>query len=87
MNVFHKKCTWVVAMSPAVDVTAGNDGRIALFLAPFNMYTLPISVAVHHIIFCITYDAVLHKLLFFLNVVDIDSFLFYGDEIKIKVLF
>ena len=23
-------------MSPEVDVTAGNDGRIALFLAPFN---------------------------------------------------
>ena len=34
---FHKKCTGGVAMSQRVDVTAGIDGRIALFLAPFNI--------------------------------------------------
>ena len=36
-NLFsHKKCTGGVALSPGVYVTAGTDGRIALFLTPFN---------------------------------------------------
>ena len=28
---FHKKCTGGVAMSPGVYVTAGKDGRMAVF--------------------------------------------------------
>ena len=37
VQFFHKKCIRDFAMSPGVYGTAGKDGRIALFLAPFNI--------------------------------------------------